>query len=84
MIVIKSTKVQTLSAVYTFRHASGRHGSVNSACKMWLEPTVDRETLKCGTLGGVTLKCVCKMRMRIFRSDKMATTGISRTMVEAL
>ena len=24
------------------------------------------------------------MRMRIFRSDKMATTGISRTMVEAL
>ena len=29
---------------------------MNSACKMWLEPTVDRETLKCGTLGGVTLK----------------------------
>ena len=24
------------------------------------------------------------MRMRIFRSDKMATVGISRTMVEAL
>ena len=24
------------------------------------------------------------MRMRVFRSDKMATTGISRTMVEVL
>ena len=76
-IIMKSTKVQTLGAVYTFRHANGRHGSVNSACKMSLEPTVDRETLKCGTLSNI-------MRMRIFRSDKMATTGISHTMVEAL
>ena len=43
---MKSTKEQTLGAVYTFRHANGRHGSVNSACKMSLEPANGRQEMR--------------------------------------